>query len=88
MATCTDQIEILSNDFADQQPLWFPMALPMVLPISDQRVVLVAQRQGCASFQKQDQLAKLLSVLATLPGEFTSRRNWFPGTRLRPDLDP
>jgi hypothetical protein len=65
-AAGTDEIEIVTVDLVEQQPVWLDTAVAVLPPLACERMISVTYRKRSAFAQKQDQLTKLCHVLAAL----------------------
>ena len=52
-----DQVEIVSVDFVDQQPVRFDVAIAMMFPVAGEGVVFVSSGQGASGREHLNQLA-------------------------------
>ena len=64
VCSSTDEVQIVTIDLVDQQPVRFDVAVSEVLPLSAERMVLIPMGQRIPLDQKQDHIAQLLHVLA------------------------
>src|SRR5262252_1933109 len=88
MGSGTHQMQVVSIDLVNQNPIWFDVTFPEAIPYTAERVIPVARRQRIGSGQQRDRFAQLHHVLTPFPASLTSRRNWVPLTSVRNDQIP
>jgi len=62
MCAGADQVQVVTVDLVDQQPIRVQVTVAVVLPNSSERVVFVVGRKRVALTQQQDQFAQLRHI--------------------------
>jgi hypothetical protein len=70
MRSGSDEVEVVSVDAVDQQPVWLDVAVLTVLPAANERVVSESFRQHTPLQEQRDDFAQLCHVLAAFLREF------------------